>query len=263
MRFSGYLAVFRLGLQLTFVARAWFLVRLAGVTASTLVPYYVWRAVFLERQQIDQFDWPQIQTYLVIGAIFGVIMSDDGGLAERIAEGDIIADLTRPWGLLMWRVSDALGRCAFDFLIAVALWLTVIHLLPDVARPSTPGGWSLLLGSAILAILIKMGTIQIVAICACYVYETYGLERLRLALTTLLSGAIMPVELFPDWLRTVAHWLPFQSIVSTPAEVAIGRNDTAGTVLALLQQVLWCVLLLAGVWVMWWKGRRHIAIQGG
>lgn len=60
--------------------------------------------------------------------------------------------------------------------------------------------------------LITFWTVRVAAI-----FDLY------FAVELLLSGRVVPLDLLPDWARTVANWLPYQWAFGFPIEVMIGR----------------------------------------
>lgn len=77
----------------------------------------------------------------------------------------------------------------------------------------------------------------------------------------LLSGRLVPLDLMPDWVQSVASWLPFKWTYQAPIEVAIGRRSAIETVQVYGWQALWIAIL--GIVLAWsWKRaiRRYSAV---
>jgi ABC-type uncharacterized transport system permease subunit len=77
------------------------------------------------------------------------------------------------------------------------------------------------------------------------------------------GGALVPLWLFPDWLRAVAEALPFQGEAYIPLAIYFGRLDGAGIVRGLLVQAFWVVALSAIALLVWRRAERRVIVQGG
>jgi ABC-type uncharacterized transport system permease subunit len=77
----------------------------------------------------------------------------------------------------------------------------------------------------------------------------------------LLSGALIPVWFFPDWLRTTAQHLPFAAAVNTPVSIWVGRVPADWARLG--EQALWCALLAVAVRLVWGRVPRRLVVFGG
>ncbi|GAB04327.1 ABC-2 type transport system permease protein [Gordonia amarae] len=78
-----------------------------------------------------------------------------------------------------------------------------------------------------------------------------------------LAGLFVPVRLFPDWLRTLAHCTPFPSTLMTPVDVLTGMSTGRDAVVAVLVQLAWLAALAVVGERMTVRGHRHLEIQGG
>ena len=77
------------------------------------------------------------------------------------------------------------------------------------------------------------------------------------------SGYLIPVELFPEWLRDVLEWLPFHGQIGVPVEVALGMHERSHALALVAVQWAWILGLglLAGL--LWRRGLRRFAAVGG
>ncbi len=84
-----------------------------------------------------------------------------------------------------------------------------------------------------------------------------------MSLYFVMSGYVVPLDLFPPVLRTVAAWMPFRYIIGFPVEVTLGLVD-AGTAAGLLaRQWAFIVFFTALAAVLWRGGVRRFEAYGG
>jgi len=84
-----------------------------------------------------------------------------------------------------------------------------------------------------------------------------------LVLSLFFSGMIMPLPFFPGWLRTLAHALPFASVMQTPIDVYLGKHQGLGLLGTIAEQAAWAVVLLGLGRLALRAGTRKLVVQGG
>jgi ABC-2 type transport system permease protein len=78
-------------------------------------------------------------------------------------------------------------------------------------------------------------------------------------LVIVLSGSLVPLPLFPDWLQPMLALQPFAGLVDTPFRIYAGHLSGAAALAALARQAVWTLILVA-------LGRLLMArlqVQGG
>src|SRR5438874_2023340 len=84
---------------------------------------------------------------------------------------------------------------------------------------------------------------SLVGLSAFWLLDERGANQLMTTLLLLLSGMILPLQFFPDWLERIARVLPFASVVQIPMEVFVEKHGGAGLFGALGLQAAWAVAL--------------------
>jgi len=87
--------------------------------------------------------------------------------------------------------------------------------------------------------------------------------QLWFGLFTLLSGYVMPLEIFPAWLRTAARFLPFRYMLAFPVETIIGMASRHQALLELAVQWLFVAGLALATRLSWRAGLRRYSAFGG
>ena len=90
-----------------------------------------------------------------------------------------------------------------------------------------------------------------------------ALLSLQDALVFILAGQVAPPTLLPGFLRTLAHWLPFHSMLSFPVQVLTGQVGPAGLWQGLALQAGWLAVAMLLYAVLWTAGLRRYAAVGG
>jgi ABC-2 type transport system permease protein len=72
----------------------------------------------------------------------------------------------------------------------------------------------------------------------------------------------LPLDMFPDWLRQVSEWLPFQFIAYVPARVFVAF-DAGFALRALARQVTYVAVGAAVVGLAWRRAQYRMVVHGG
>jgi ABC-2 type transport system permease protein len=148
------------------------------------------------------------------------------------------------------------GVVAFP-VIGILLWLARGELAKD------PVLWLLLcpalLGAWLLYFLVQaiIGTLALRFESASSLFEAW------LGFSNILSGYLVPLDLFPPALRSISLALPFRFQLSYPIELMLGRWSRGEALELLLAQYAYVALFFALTRVAWRSGLRHYAAYGG
>ncbi|MDE6687673.1 MAG: ABC-2 family transporter protein, partial [Lachnospiraceae bacterium] len=116
----------------------------------------------------------------------------------------------------------------------------------------------------VMAVIINYSIDFIVGTICLYTESIWGINIMKQVIVLLLSGATIPLAFFPEPFKTVASYLPFQSIYNTPLMILLGGGTGTEAVFeALGIQLFWCVALLACSSLFWKLSLRRITVNGG
>jgi ABC-2 type transport system permease protein len=141
--------------------------------------------------------------------------------------------------------------------IGILLWLARGELSHDpvlwlLLCPALLGGW--LLYFLVQAII---GTLALRFESASSLFEAW------LGFSNILSGYLVPLDLFPRAVRNISLALPFRFQLSYPIELMLGRWSRGEALELLLAQYAYVALFFALTRVAWRSGLRHYAAYGG
>jgi ABC-2 type transport system permease protein len=106
-------------------------------------------------------------------------------------------------------------------------------------------------------IMAWIGTLAFVMESSTAVFEIY------LAAFMVFAGYLVPLELFPSWLREVAYVLPFRYCLAFPVELMIGLLDPRHALSQLAVQWAFAAGTAAAALVSWRAGVRRFSAFGG
>jgi ABC-2 type transport system permease protein len=260
-------ALLRIGTLEAIAYRAEFLVWML----STTMPFVMWsllRVVALEgpltgagaRYDSDGFARYYLLTLLVRQVTGSWVVWE---LVRAVREGTLSLRLLRPVSPLVALGAEALASVPLRAIIAtpvmvIGIWLADIRLLGcDAAH-------GLLAAVALVgAWLLNFSASALVGTLALYLESTISIWQLWLGLFMLLSGYLLPLELFPPWLAHLAALTPFPSLQALPVELLAGLRTGHEATRGLATQWAYVALLLGLLVAGWRYGLRRFGAAGG
>ncbi|MGA1190709.1 MAG: ABC transporter permease [Bdellovibrionota bacterium] len=166
-------------------------------------------------------------------------------LAEDIRLGRISAYLIYPFEFWQYHLATFFGQQIIQTIIAI---LSLVSLITLGIIP-VPHLISLLIGllTAILAGLLWYHLQYAIGLLAFWLEETWTLRVIISIMASFLSGAVIPLELFPPWARDLALLSPFPYLTFIPVKSFLGTTPA-------LPLPAPCILLL-WIGVTWLIGR--------
>ena len=87
---------------------------------------------------------------------------------------------------------------------------------------------------------------------------------MRMIIIYLLSGAIIPLPLFPQTFRKIIMILPFQTIYDRPIQLLLKNTfNFYECLLMIMNQVFWTIILSLMSKFIWLLIKRKITVNGG
>jgi ABC-2 type transport system permease protein len=121
----------------------------------------------------------------------------------------------------------------------------------------------LLMGVAIFgAILIEFFAQMIIGCLAFWITQAIAVVEAWFLIRSLLSGWIVPLDLFPPAVLQALTALPFRYLLFFPVEIILGRVAPAEIGLGLLVQYGWAIAFFLGYRFVWQRGLKHYGAVG-
>jgi ABC-2 type transport system permease protein len=264
-----YLSVFRIrfinSLQYRAVLVAEIIARLAWGFMQILAFSAFYRtnpgAFPMEFSQTVSYIW--MQEILII--LFNVVFQD-GDIYAALESGSIAYELVRPMSLYgRWFCQSAANRISYT-VINCAPALVLAFIMPAPYRMSLPpdvGLFMLFLLSTILALGVVVAFAMLMYITLFYTLSQRGVRIIVTALTTFLSGGVIPLPFFPARVLAVVEWLPFAAMQNMPLRIYSGNIAGTDALKGIAFQVFWlAALILIGKLTMG-RALKKVIVQGG
>lgn len=184
-------------------------------------------------------------------------------LPARVRSGNIVSDLLVPVSLTTRNLSLQTGSCVAQLPRAAcgAVAAVLLGYVPSTA--GEPGrivtGALLLVCGTVIALLVQF----IIGLTSFWIVDVAPVKMAYRALGSILTGAVVPLSLFPPGLREVVSYSPFGLQSNAAAETLFGSPTVSGIIVLLGAQLFWIVLLLATVMVLERRGMQQLVLFGG
>jgi ABC-2 type transport system permease protein len=182
-------------------------------------------------------------------------------IGEAVRAGDLAYTLARPLIYPFYQVANSLGNSAPRFLLNLLTAVAVVWIGMGQTAGSLPG-IAAFVGMAALALLLDALVAVLIGLMAFWIEEVMPVFWIYQKLLFTVGGMFLPLELFPDWLRRVAEWLPFQFITYVPARAFVAFEPEF-VLRAAIGQVIYVVILIALVVLVWRRAQRRLVVHGG
>lgn len=267
MSIKKYITLTKAGMMEALQFRLGIIVLFLGNILYLFIVYYLWKAIYASsgKEIVNGMTFSDTLIYLVLAtALFNFMeMYTVWDMGSVIQSGKIVLELVRPMkyrSYLFWSYSGALATNFFltflpTFIVVVFLTFNTIHI-----------GINLLffVVSVIMAVSINYSIDFFVGTICIYTESVWGINIMKQVIVLLFSGATIPLAFFPEMIKRIACYLPFQAIYNAPLTILLGKNSDLKEILLVLgNQFVWCIVTLIISKLFWNISIRQITVNGG
>ena len=184
-------------------------------------------------------------------------------ISYDIREGMIAVYLTKPLDYQLYALFTSLGAALMNL---SAITIPTILLLTLVFKVHiTPGpGLVVFPISLIFAFLISFNFDYLVGLMAFYNESVWGLTITKEVILTVLSGALIPLQFFPDAIQKILLLLPFQAIYYAPLMMVTRPDQDISIFLQMLAvQIFWVIVTFIVTRLVYDQAVKVLRVSGG
>jgi len=181
----------------------------------------------------------------------------------EIRQGTLAFRLLRPIHPLVHYAAENVAAVPLRAAIALPIALLLLWTVGGERVTHDPVLWLVFAVAVAGAWLITFLAMAVIAALAFYLESATSIAQIWFGLFTVLSGYIMPLEIFPRSIGEAARWLPFRYMLAFPVEVVIGLTPRHRAVGELGIQWLFVVALALAARGAWRAGLRRYSAYGG
>ncbi len=221
----------------------------------------IWHLILQGRGPVSGLSLETVLTYTLISEVFAEVLNCRTELTYALWNGDIATFLLQPMSLVSQAVARTVGRWGFSFGAFSIPLLLLSPLLGANPLPASLVAVSFFIPSLVLSVAVGFALEFIfLALMVALEQNPWSISRIRDALTTVFSGALIPLALLPWGIGDVFSWLPYASMASAPLRIYTGTGDAP---LLVSLQLVWAIILwLVARW-LWRANREKLVTYGG
>ncbi len=267
MKLKKFLTLTRAGIIESLQFRLGTLVIVAGNLLYLIVVYFLWKAIYASAgtDVVNGMTFSDTLIYLVLAtALFNFMeMYIVWEMGRGIQSGKIALDLLKPMEYRKYMFWSYSGTFVTQFFFT---FLPTFIVVAVVTNGAIHLGTNLLFFviSVIMAVSINYSIDFLVGTICLYTESIWGINIMKQVIVMLLSGATVPLAFFPEPLKTIVYYLPFQSIYNAPLSVLLDGNPQPQTILTTLGvQLFWVIVMMVLSKLFWKISLRQITVNGG
>jgi ABC-2 type transport system permease protein len=262
---NGYLAVLRGGLMAGMAYRAGFFFIILGNVLYLTVTYFLWKSIYQNTPVIHGLTFNDAYLYAALGSTVFVLLKTyaDWQISHDIADGTVSIYLTKPVDYQLYSLFTSMGDTVMN---GVVVALPTLFILVVVFKVSFVLGPGLLLFpiSLLLAFLLSFCFDYITGLMAFYTESIWGISTSKEILISIMAGALVPLQFYPEAIQKVLQVLPFQAIYYTPLMMVTRPNQDWGALLTSLGvQAFWVVVLFICSRLFYHRAIQVLRVAGG
>ncbi len=231
---------------------------------SLVAMWFVWHAIFASAgtTEIQGLTLYSMITYLFVSTLMRTYTHSymEWDMQEDARTGRITRHLTLPTSYPLFRFFATFGESVYNILTRVVPLMVGALFFLNIAPPAS----LLFFASIVLSLLIDF---SISFLTGLWVFwsggSIWGLRFSVRVIGDMISGAFIPLYLFPDFFAKIFQLLPFAAVFHIPLSIYLGKISGAEIFFALGQQLFWVLALLALAGYVWLAAKKKIYSQGG
>ena len=224
----------------------------------------VWKAAYGARTEVSGIELGQVLVTLTLANLQVRFLRPDMDetIQERIRQGQIGFDLSRPVGYPAQLLAGAMGKM-IGYLPFLLVAFPVALIAGELTGPATAAAGFGYVVALLLAWVIAALLNLLIGLVSFWTLEMNGFRMIYTLIGNFATGALVPLWFMPGPLRAFVQLLPFQAIGFLPVSIYVGEPATGALWSALLVQVAWVGILVVVIRWVWSRAFRHTVIQGG
>ncbi|MCQ3937266.1 MAG: hypothetical protein DPW18_09490 [Chloroflexi bacterium] len=181
-------------------------------------------------------------------------------ISEQVKNGEVAYILSKPYNFVLYHFAFGLGDGLMRIAINIPVGLLAAWIL--AGPPPSLAGWGMALVTMAGAWILHFCMMALIGLAAFVVEETNSFELIYQKAVFILGGMLLPLDMFPPWLQTIARALPFPYMMYAPARLFV-KPDFALFWQMLAGQWLWVAALVFLLALAYRGSEKTLTVNGG
>lgn len=262
---NRYLAVSRMSFLNGIAWRIHFILTFITNAIYLVVIFFLWRSIYGGAASLNGMTFEQVFVYLALASSTFVLFDTytDWEISGEIIQGTISTYLIKPADYQLLSLFRAMGLMLSNVLL---ITLPTLFIVFGLFRMKGVFGINLLFlpVSLALAYVLSFSFDYIVGLTSFYNESVWGLSTVKKIVIMVFSGLLIPLQFFPEVLRRVLTYLPFQAIYHTPLSLITNPALTMADYVRMVGiQAVWVVIMFGVGRLFYSQAIKAVTINGG
>jgi ABC-2 type transport system permease protein len=182
-------------------------------------------------------------------------------IEREIRNGDIVYRLPRPTSYIGAQLAEGIGVLLVR---AILLGITGFGFAWVIAGrlPEHPEALLLAIPIGMSAATLGMVMYCAIGMLAIWLQDVTPVYWVWQKLSFVFGGLLIPLDVYPEWVRSTAEYTPFHALLYTTGHVVLGYS-TQSIIVAGLRVAFWLIMALAVLLYIYRRGLKDLSINGG
>ena len=224
----------------------------------------VWTALIPEGTTAGGLSRTQMIAYAVFSTLIKASMGRNESLiSSRVKSGEIAIDLMRPYSIPLMYLADTLGATLFQMFSRSIPLLVFCYFVFDIDLNISFETLLMFAPVYVLAFIIFFLMLLLISSISFFIVDIFPLWIFYWALITLASGAIIPLDFFPEGFAKFLVYTPFPYLFYFPTMILLGKSFMMSYEILILHYVVVIFLITVIARTVFSTGIRKLSIVGG
>mgnify|MGYP000250480736 CR=1 FL=1 len=228
------------------------------------IQIFLWKSL-LSYTKIENVSIEEMTAYLTMGMICSTLYNSNttSYVGNKVNDGSIAMELIKPYSFTISVLFQSLGVIFSNFLVRGLPLLIIVPFLFDYKLDLSMARFFILIAVLLMNILIYWMIFYIIGLMYFVLTNATWFVRLTSETIALFGGSLIPLWFFPDLIKNISWFLPFQLLFQFPQSLIINKISNFEIVRNFVLEFIWIVILIGIVRFFWVIGKRKVVIQGG
>ena len=226
---------------------------------------FFWKALYAGYDTVKGVAVEDMLIYTIVSSMMSLLFLIDveSRVVNSVKKGTIATDMLKPINLFGIFFFEDLGYTTSVVFQNVIPILVIGSVFIAVPKPADVGAFLLFVPCLVMSYLINWLLAASYSTWAFTAINIWPMIEVKRHLVRLLSGSIIPMWFFPEWLANILNCLPFVYIYQLPLDIYIGKYDMKTVLPRIGMQFVWLVLLWLLFLYLQKRVTKRVMIQGG
>lgn len=230
-----------------------FLISVTKYAVMVILMALVWLAVGESGQKLAMTSQETVNYFVFAAIIYSLSNFHTWYVEDDIKLGGISKYLLKPISTSRYYLSiesaGALAETVFKALVMVPLiFLLGFKFSINLSQ--------LILFTIYIPLIFyfSFNTLVSISYMAFWLSDVFAIRWSLLIVMRFLAGTLAPISFFPEWYQNISWYLPFQHLVYTPIQMALGNYSIKEGLIGFLILGLWTLFSRLALNFIWKKG---------